>query len=108
MNNDFSRQRGGNYGAKGSGETQLELNRRNVREKINQTKFNITRKDSLNIDFSYQEKILTQNYEYLHSTDFNFLQNYTITSGIGTIFATESSKVNSIGIILDIGGKISF
>ena len=38
MNNDFSRQRGGNYGAKGSGETQLELNRRNVREKINQTK----------------------------------------------------------------------
>ena len=77
-------------------------------EKINQTKFNITRKDSLNIDFSYQEKILSQNYEYLHSTEFNFLQNYTITSGIGTIFATESSKVNSIGIILDIGGKISF
>ena len=75
----------------------------------NKTKeFNITRKDSLNIDFSYQEKILSQNYEYLHSTEFNFLQNYTITSGIGTIFATESSKVNSIGIILDIGGKISF
>ncbi|MGI5059143.1 GTPase HflX [Treponema pectinovorum] len=31
---EFSRQRGGNYGSKGSGETQLELDRRQIRNKI--------------------------------------------------------------------------
>lgn len=31
---DFSRQRGGAFGAKGSGETQLELNQRQIRERI--------------------------------------------------------------------------
>lgn len=31
---DLARQRGGNYGAKGSGETQLELDQRQVRQKI--------------------------------------------------------------------------
>ena len=34
MRNDFARQRGGAFGAKGSGETQLELDQRQVREKI--------------------------------------------------------------------------
>jgi len=34
MKNDFERQRGGAFGAKGSGETQLELDQRRVREKI--------------------------------------------------------------------------
>ncbi len=37
-NNNFSRQRGGAFGAKGSGETQLELDQRMVREKIAATK----------------------------------------------------------------------
>ncbi|MBQ6782103.1 MAG: GTPase HflX [Treponema sp.] len=35
---DMARQRGGNFGAKGSGETQLELDMRHVREKIGQVK----------------------------------------------------------------------
>ena len=35
---DMARQRGGNFGAKGSGETQLELDTRKVREKIAQVK----------------------------------------------------------------------
>lgn len=35
---DMARQRGGSYGSKGSGETQLELDQRQVREKIFQTK----------------------------------------------------------------------
>lgn len=34
MRNDFARQRGGAFGAKGSGETQLELDQRLIREKI--------------------------------------------------------------------------
>ena len=34
MNKDFSRQRGGAFGAKGSGETQLELNQRLIHTKI--------------------------------------------------------------------------
>lgn len=34
MNKTFSRQRGGAFGAKGAGETQLELDQRKVREKI--------------------------------------------------------------------------
>lgn len=38
MNNDFSRQRGGAFGAKGSGETQLELDQRLIRERIASTK----------------------------------------------------------------------
>lgn len=38
MRNDFSRQRGGAFGAKGSGETQLELDQRLIREKITQLK----------------------------------------------------------------------
>lgn len=38
MNNNFSRQRGGAFGAKGSGETQLELDQRQVRDKIAATK----------------------------------------------------------------------
>ncbi len=38
MNKDFSRQRGGAFGAKGSGETQLELDQRHVREKISAVK----------------------------------------------------------------------
>lgn len=38
MNNNFSRQRGGAFGNKGSGETQLELDQRIVREKITTTK----------------------------------------------------------------------
>ncbi len=35
---DMARQRGGNFGSKGSGETQLELDMRQVREKISQVK----------------------------------------------------------------------
>ena len=34
INNDFARQRGGAFGSKGSGETQLELDRRQIRERI--------------------------------------------------------------------------
>lgn len=34
INNDFARQRGGAFGSKGSGETQLELDRRKIRERI--------------------------------------------------------------------------
>lgn len=35
---DMARQRGGSYGSKGSGETQLEMDQRNIREKIYQLK----------------------------------------------------------------------
>ncbi len=35
---DMARQRGGSYGSKGSGETQLELDHRQIRERIAQTK----------------------------------------------------------------------
>lgn len=35
---DMARQRGGSYGSKGTGETQLELDQRRVRQKIHQTK----------------------------------------------------------------------
>lgn len=35
---DMARQRGGSYGSKGSGEKQLELDQRRIRERINQTK----------------------------------------------------------------------
>ncbi|MCQ2588922.1 MAG: GTPase HflX [Treponema sp.] len=38
MRNNFSRQRGGAFGAKGSGETQLELDQRQIREKITMLK----------------------------------------------------------------------
>ena len=38
MNKDYSRQRGGAFGAKGSGETQLELDQRQVRDKISAIK----------------------------------------------------------------------
>lgn len=38
MNKDLARQRGGAFGAKGAGETQLELNQRLVREKITAVK----------------------------------------------------------------------
>lgn len=38
MNKDFARQRGGAFGAKGSGETQLELDQRQIRDKIAQAK----------------------------------------------------------------------
>lgn len=38
VNKDFARQRGGAFGAKGSGETQLELDQRLVRERIVATK----------------------------------------------------------------------
>lgn len=38
MRNDFARQRGGAFGAKGSGETQLELDQRIIRDKIAKTK----------------------------------------------------------------------
>lgn len=34
LKNDFNRQRGGAFGAKGSGETQLELDQRQIRERI--------------------------------------------------------------------------
>lgn len=38
MYGDMARQRGGNYGSKGSGETQLELDQRHIRTKIQQLK----------------------------------------------------------------------
>ena len=38
MYGDLARQRGGNYGAKGAGEKQLELDRRQTRQKISQLK----------------------------------------------------------------------
>ena len=38
MYGDLARQRGGNYGSKGSGEKQLELDRRQTRQKIQQVK----------------------------------------------------------------------
>lgn len=40
---DMARQRGGNYGSKGSGETQLELDARRIREKIAQVKKELAR-----------------------------------------------------------------
>lgn len=40
--NDFSRQRGGAFGAKGSGETQLELDQRLISNKITQIKHDLT------------------------------------------------------------------
>lgn len=39
--NDYSRQRGGAFGAKGSGETQLELDQRHISEKISQIKHDL-------------------------------------------------------------------
>jgi len=39
--NDFSRQRGGAFGAKGSGETQLELDQRVISDKISQIKHDL-------------------------------------------------------------------
>jgi GTPase len=41
MYGDMSRQRGGSYGAKGSGETQLELDQRRIRERIHQVKLEL-------------------------------------------------------------------
>ncbi|MBQ7752895.1 MAG: GTPase HflX, partial [Treponema sp.] len=41
LRNDFARQRGGAFGAKGSGETQLELDQRRIREKIAQIKHDL-------------------------------------------------------------------
>ena len=41
MNKDFSRQRGGAFGAKGSGETQLELDQRIISNKIAQIKHDL-------------------------------------------------------------------
>ena len=38
LNKDYSRQRGGSLSNKGSGETELELNQRRIRERITQTK----------------------------------------------------------------------
>lgn len=38
LQNDFNRQRGGAFGTKGSGETQLELDQRQIREKISNIK----------------------------------------------------------------------
>jgi GTPase len=43
MYGNMSRQRGGNYGAKGSGETQLELDQREIREKIQQLRDELKR-----------------------------------------------------------------
>ena len=42
MNKDFARQRGGAFGAKGSGETQLELDQRQIREKITSLKHELS------------------------------------------------------------------
>ena len=39
--NDYSRQRGGAFGAKGSGETQLELDQRIISNKISQIKHDL-------------------------------------------------------------------
>lgn len=41
MYGDMARQRGGNYGSKGSGEKQLELDRRQVKDKIRQLKIEL-------------------------------------------------------------------
>ena len=38
---DMARQRGGSYGSKGAGETQLELDQRLIRKRINQTKIEL-------------------------------------------------------------------
>ena len=58
MYGNLSRQRGGNYGAKGSGETQLELDRRQIEDKILQLKKEL---DQVSVNRKTQRKMRERN-----------------------------------------------
>ena len=58
MYGNLSRQRGGNYGAKGSGETQLELDRRQIEDKILQLKKEL---DQVSMNRKTQRKMRERN-----------------------------------------------
>lgn len=68
----------------------------------------ILRKETLNLSAGQKDKILHQQYEFLHSTDFSFLKYYSITTGIGAVFSTTQNTASNLGLNLNIGGKIEF
>ncbi len=73
----------------------------------NQT-FEITRKDSLNIEISKSDSSANQKYNYQHSVDFGFLQYFTVTTGLGASFTYTENSTSSLGFTATIGGKAEF
>lgn len=68
----------------------------------------IQRKEIFNTSVGQTEKKLKQKYDFTHSTDFNFLQYYTLSTGVGvTVISTQNVATNA-GLTLSIGGKIEF
>lgn len=68
----------------------------------------ITRKEIVNISLGQSDKKFKQKYDYTHSTDFNFLQYYTLTTGIGTTVISTQKAATNVGMTLSLGGKIEF
>ena len=73
----------------------------------NQT-FEITRKNSLNIELSKTDEKIRQKYNFQHSVDFGFLQYFTVTTGLGSSFTYTENSTSSLGFTATIGGKAEF
>ena len=64
-------------------------------------------KDTINLNLTYQEQKLIQQYEIIHYDDVNFMKYFTLSFGIGGNLNINSDST-TIGIILNLTGKIEF
>ncbi len=76
--------------------------------KTTETKFDISRKDILNVSLGQTENLFKQKYEYTHNCDFKFLTYYSITAGCGTYLKLCQNAAANVGFTLTIGAKIEF
>ena len=70
--------------------------------------FKIDRKDSLVFNIGTVNNRHMEQYDYNHSLDMGFLNNFTLSTGIGCAFTYVENKSISIALNYNLGGKIIF
>ena len=70
--------------------------------------WNLTRKETLNIETGSSNLIFHQNYLISHSLEINFLEHYTFSAGAGVNFNSVQNNSDTISLNFNLGGKIIF
>jgi DNA polymerase-4 len=79
-----------------------------ISKKAAETDFSISRKETLNLEFSKSGEIKKQVYSFAHSVEAKFLKHYTISTGLGIDFKYFSNSANILALNFTIGGKAEF
>lgn len=106
-NNDYSGRATFIWQRKGNTTPAVELVKF-IAKKAARTDFSISRKETLNLEFSKSDKIRKQVYSFAHSVEAKFLKHYTLSTGIGIDFKYFSNSANLLSLNFSIGGKAEF